>query len=118
MGNNKSLLEPLKWIDNTVSVTSTSKFFSSIHPVVKDLESITETNTDRVKSIRPGDSNSVIIPLNIYKSNSLDTNQNGLNYQYINLNNSTKTTKHVKKIKFFVENESENRPLYLRLNLI
>jgi hypothetical protein len=53
----------------------------------------------------------VIIPLNIYfKSNSLDTNQNGLNYQYINLNNSTKTTKHVKKIKFFVENESENRP--------
>jgi hypothetical protein len=111
MGNNKSLLEPLKWIDNTVSVTSTSKFLSSIHPVVKDLESITETNTDRVKSIRPGDSNSVIIPLNIYfKSNSLDTNQNGLNYQYINLNNSTKTTKHVKKIKFFVENESENRP--------
>jgi hypothetical protein len=101
MGNNKSLLEPLKWIDNTVSVTSTSKFLSSIHPVVKDLESITETNTDRVKSIRPGDSNSVIIPLNIYfKSNSLDTTQNGLNYQYINLNNSTKTTKHVKKIKF------------------
>jgi hypothetical protein len=62
MGNNKSLLEPLKWIDNTVSVTSTSNL-SSIHPVVKDLESITETNTDRVKSIRPGDSNSVIIPL-------------------------------------------------------
>jgi hypothetical protein len=111
MGNNKSLLEPLKWIDNTVSVTSTNKFLSSIHPVIKDLESITETNTDKIKSIKPGDSNSVIIPLNIYfKSNSLDTNQNGLNYQYINLNNSTKTTKHVKKIKFFVENESENRP--------
>lgn len=111
IGNNKSLLDPLKWIDNTVSVTSTTKFLSSIHPVVKDLESITETNSDRVKSIQPGDSNSIIIPLNIYfKTNSLDTNQNGLNYQYINLNNSTKTTKHVKKIKFFVENESENRP--------
>jgi hypothetical protein len=39
MGN-KSLLVS-KWIDNTVSVTSTSKFLSSIHPVVKDLESIT-----------------------------------------------------------------------------
>ena len=42
--------------------------------------------------------------------NSLDTNQTGLNYQYINLNNSQKTSKHIKKVKFFLENESENRP--------
>jgi hypothetical protein len=33
-------MEPLKWIDNTVSVTSTSKFLSSIHPVVKDLNQL------------------------------------------------------------------------------
>ena len=42
--------------------------------------------------------------------NSLDSNQNGLNYKYINLNSSRKTVKHVKKIKFFLENEAENRP--------
>ena len=70
-----------------------------------------ETNSDKVKTINAGDDNSTIIPINIYfKINSLDSNQNGINYKYINLNSSTKTVKHVKKIKFFLENEAENRP--------
>ena len=47
--------------------------------------------------------------------NALDTNQSGLNYQYVNLNNSNKTVKHIKKIKFFLENESENRPFTFSL---
>jgi hypothetical protein len=47
--------------------------------------------------------------------NALDTNQQGLNYQYVNLNNSNKTIKHIKKIKFFLENESENRPFTFSL---
>ena len=111
VGNNKSLLDSSKWIDNNVSVSSTTKLLTTIHPVVQNLESIQETNTDKVKTINPGDSNSVIIPLNIYfKMNSLDSNQSGLNYKYINLNLSRQTVKHVKKIKFFLENESENRP--------
>jgi len=42
--------------------------------------------------------------------NSLDTSQTGLNYQYIVLNNFTKSLKHIKKVKFLLENESENRP--------
>ena len=42
--------------------------------------------------------------------NSLDNNQSGLNYEYIDLNKTQKTVKHVKKIKFFLENEAENRP--------
>ena len=75
------------------------------------METIVETNSDKVKTINAGDSNSTIIPINIYfKMNSLDSNQNGLNYKYINLNSSRKTVKHVKKIKFFLENEAENRP--------
>mgnify|MGYP000105755073 CR=1 FL=1 len=37
-------------------------------------------------------------------------NQNGLNYQYVNLNRQNQTIKHIKKVRFFVENESENRP--------
>ena len=111
LGNNKSLLDPSKWIDNSVSVSSTTKLLTTIHPVVQNLESIVETNTDKVKTINAGDANSTIIPLNIYfKMNSLDNNQAGLNYKYVNLNLSKNTVKHIKKIKFFLENESENRP--------
>ena len=109
--NNKSLLETTKWIDNNVSVSSTTKLLTTIHPVVGSLEELVETNSDKIKSIDPGDNNSIIIPINIYfKLNSLDFNQTGLNYQYVNFNNSRETVKHVKKIKFFLENESENRP--------
>lgn len=116
VGNNKSLLDPSKWNDNVVSVSSTTKFLSTIHPVVKDLENIQELNSDKVKTINPGTNNSIIVPINIYfKMNGLDTNQNGLNYQYVDLNNSNKTTKHVKKVKFFLENEAENRPFEFTL---
>lgn len=116
IGNNLSLLEPMKWIDNSTSVSSTTKLLTSIHPVAQDLEKITETNSDKVKTIGFGDQNDIIIPINIYfKMNALDTNQQGLNYQYISLNNSLKTVKHIKKIKFFFENESENRPFTFSL---
>ena len=42
--------------------------------------------------------------------NSLDSTQSGNNYEYINLNFQKKTVRHIKKVKFFLENESENRP--------
>lgn len=111
IGNNTSILDPSKWIDETLTVESTNKLLTTIHPVVKDLETLVENNTDKVKILRPGDNNSIIIPINIYfKLNSLDTNQTGLDYQYIDLNNSTNDLKHVKKIKFIMENEADNRP--------
>ena len=110
VGNNKSILDNSKWIDTSVSVNSTTKLLTSVHPVVKKLEDIVETNTDQIKSVNPGDGNSIIIPLNIYfKMNALDNNQPGLNYQYINLNRSKNTVKHVKKVKFALENESDNK---------
>jgi len=111
VGNNKSLLDPSKWIDTNVSVSSTAKLLTTIHPVVHNLETIVETNSDKIKTIDTGDANSTVIPLNIYfKMNSLDNNQSGLNYKYINLNSSRQTVQHVKKVKFFLENEVENRP--------
>ena len=111
VGSNKSLLDSSKWIDTNVSVSSTTKLLTSIHPIVNNLETIVETNSDKVKTINSGDNNSTIIPINIYfKMNSLDSNQNGLNYKYINLNSSKSTVRHIKKVKFFLENESENRP--------
>ena len=111
VGNNKSLLEPTKWIDSNTSVASTTKLLTTIHPVVQDLENITETNSDKVKVVNGGDDKSIVIPINIYfKMNSLDSSQSGNNYEYINLNFQKKTVKHIKKVKFFLENEAENRP--------
>lgn len=116
VGNNKSLLDPEKWVDKTVSVASTNKLLTTIHPVVKDLETIVETNSEKIKSVSGGDQNSVIIPINIYfKMNALDSNQKGNNYQYITLNNTQKTTKHIKKLKFLLENEADNRPFTFTL---
>jgi hypothetical protein len=114
LSNNKSLLEPSKWTDTTTSVASTTKLLTTIHPVVPDLEKITETNSQKTKVLNAGQNNDIIIPINIYfKMNSLDSNQSGLNYEFINLNtklkSNPKTTKHVKKLKFYLENESENR---------
>jgi hypothetical protein len=116
VGNNKSVLDVSKWIDTTVSASSTNKLLTTIHPVVKSLETIIETNTDKVRTVNPGDQNSITVPLNIYfKVNALDTNQRGLNYRYVDFNNSQQTVKHIKKIKFFLENESENRPFTFTL---
>ena len=111
VGNNKSLLDPSKWVDTNISISSTTKLLTTIHPVVPNLETIVQTNSEKVKNIDTGDANSTVIPLNIYfKMNSLDNNQPGLNYKYININSSRQTVTHIKKIKFFLENESENRP--------
>ena len=111
VGNNKSVLENSKWLDTNVTVSSTTKLLTTIHPVTKDLDDLAETNSDKIYTLKSGESSSIIVPLNIYfKLNSLDSNQNGLNYKYVNFNNSKDTVKHIKKVKFALENEAENRP--------
>lgn len=111
IGNNKSILDNSKWLDTNVTVSSTTKLLTTIHPVVKDLEDIVETNSDKVYTMNTGDSNATIVPLNIYfKLNALDNNQNGLNYKYVDFNNSKETVKHIKKVKFSLENEAESKP--------
>lgn len=109
VGSNKSLLEKGKWIDETTSVASTNKLLTTIHPVIQNLEKLVETNSDKIKYLNAGES--IIVPIHIYfKLNSLDSNQNGLNYKYVDFNNSSTTIKHIKKVKFLIENESENKP--------
>lgn len=112
VGSNNSLLEMQKWSDTAISVASNNKLLTSVHPVVPDLNKLTELNTEKVRSVSPGANNDIIIPINIYfKMNALDPNTGtGNNYQYINLNNTQTTIKHIKKVKFMLENESENRP--------
>lgn len=111
IGNNNSLLDPAKWIDTNVSVASTTKLLTSVHPQIQGFDKIQETNFEKTKSISGGEQNDIDIPINIYfKMNSLDPSTSGLNYQYVNLNGSTTTVRHIKKLKFLLENEVDNRP--------
>jgi len=114
VSSNSSLLDNNKWIDDVVSVGSTTKFLTSIHPVIRELDDIVETNQDKVKSYDGG--GELVVPINIYfKMNALDNTQTGLNYEYVNLNKTTQTVKHIKKLKFLLENESENKPFVFTL---
>lgn len=109
---NNSLLETEKWVDTSVSVASNTKLLTTIHPVIQSLDDIVEKNTDRVRVIQPGEDNGLVIPINIYfKMNSIDPDSGtGNNFEYINLNKNKKTVKHIKKVKFLLENEADNRP--------
>ena len=70
-----------------------------------------ESNSEKVKSVGSDEIDDVNIPINIYfKMNSLDNSKDGLNYKYINLNSVKKTVQHTKKVRFLLEDESENRP--------
>jgi hypothetical protein len=109
VSSNNSLLDTSKWVDISESVGSTDKLLSTVHPVVNDLENLTETNDEKVKNI--SGSSEIIVPIHIYfKMNSLSNTKTGKNYEYIDLNKTKKTVKHIKKIKFFIEDENQNRP--------
>ena len=119
VGNNNSLLDVSKWIDDTVSVSSTTKLLTSVHPSVPKLEDIVETNADKNRALDGGTSNDINVPINIYfKMNALDPSQTGLNYQYVNLNSATKTIRHTKKIKFLLETDVDNRPFVFTIKFV
>ena len=99
-----------------VSVSSTTKLLTSIHPQIQNLDKIQETNADKIRTINGGQQNDIDIPINIYfKMNALDNTQTGVNYEYVNLNKQTQTVKHIKKLKFFLENEADNKPFVFTL---
>jgi hypothetical protein len=111
VGNNLSLFDKSKWIDNFPSVSSTTNLLTTIHPRIPSLENIQETNSDKIRFIDGSSSDDIDIPVNIYfKMNSLDSSKPGLNYEYVNLNGIQTSVKHVKKVKFLLENESDNKP--------
>ena len=106
---NSSLMEMSKWSDKKVTVASNNKLLTTVHPATQSLEYLTEKNQDLTRTLKAQDS--IIIPLNIYfKMNSIDpTKGDGLNYDYINLNNYTTSVSHVKRVKFYLENKAENK---------
>lgn len=111
VSSNNSLLDSTKWIDPVVSVGSTTKLLSTVHPVTPDLQNLVETNEDKIRSVKGGDENAIIVPIHIYfKMNALDNTQSGKDYEYIDLNKVSQTVKHIKKLRFFVEDENQNRP--------
>ena len=119
VGNNNSLLDVSKWIDNTVSVSSTTKLLSSVHPSVPKLEDMVETNANKNRALVGGAQNDINIPLNIFfKMNALDPSQSGLNYQYIDLNSAKTTIRHTKKIKFLLETDADNRPFVFTVKFV
>lgn len=121
VSSNNSLSDVSKWIDPVSSESSTNKLLSTVHPVIDSFESIVEGNEDKVKVIsssRPTGTSiqysEINIPIRIYfKMNAL--NENTKNGSYVDLENSQSTIQHVKKLKFFIENENENRPFVFTL---
>jgi len=119
VGNNNSLLDISKWIDDTVSVSSTTKLLTTIHPSIDRLENIVETNSSKNHELSGGSQNDINIPINIYfKMNALDPSQSGLNYQYINLNSVNTTIRHTKKVKFLLETDVDNRPFVFSVKFV
>jgi len=47
--------------------------------------------------------------------NSVDPTQTDSNYNYVDLNGNNVYVRHVKKLKFLLENEAENRPFIFTL---
>jgi hypothetical protein len=117
--NNLSLLDPSKWISTAEDVQSTTKLLTTVHAQVPNLENIQETNADRVRYIDSGEENNINIPLKIYfKMNATDNSKPGVNYEYINLNGISTTTKHIKKVKFLLDNENDNQPFIFSITFI
>jgi hypothetical protein len=119
IGNNNSLLDASKWIDKKPTVASTTKLLTTIHPQIQNLDKIIETNVDKVRSLVGGAENDIDVPINIYfKMNSMDPALDGLNNNYVNLNSVKNTVTHVKKLKFFLENEEQNKPFIFTIKFI
>lgn len=109
VSGNNSLLDTTKWIDTNESVGSTDKLLTTVHPVINDLQNITETNDDKIKTLAGNEE--FIVPINIYfKMNALNNTKTGKNYEYVDFNRTKNTVVHTKKLKFFIEDENQNRP--------
>jgi len=106
--NNIYLTEYSKWIDSNSGSDSSTKLLTTVHPVCKKLEDLVETNTDLIKYVKYGDTNSISIPIRIYfKVNALDNTGDD---NTVDLNNYAKNNVHIKKIKFFLETEFDRQP--------
>ena len=112
VGDNNSIFDPQKWIDQTETISSETKLLTTCHPMTPRLEDLVESNAKKIKEVTSTSSDWINISLPIYfKLNSLDNvTKTGENYEWINLNNSTRTVKHTKKIKLFIETNQDTRP--------
>ena len=112
VSSNNSLTDTSKWVDTISSVSSETKLLTTIHPVIDTLETLVEDNEDKIKTMNGN--TEFIVPIAIYfKMNSLDYTKKG--NDVVDLNKITTTTTHVKKLKFFLEDENKNRPFIFTL---
>ena len=112
VSSNNSLTDTSKWIDTISSVSSETKLLTTIHPVIDTLQTLVEDNEDKVKTMNGN--TEFTVPIGIYfKMNSLDDTKKG--NEVVDLNKVTTSTTHVKKLKFFLEDENKNRPFIFTL---
>lgn len=106
---NNSLIDYEKWSEKTPSIVSNNKLLTTIHPVVQNLEYLIDRSSEMNKIVKPQDY--ITIPINIYfKMNSINPDSgDGANYDYVNLNSLTTSVRHVKRVKFYLENKAENK---------
>jgi hypothetical protein len=101
-------MDDQKWIDTTKSVSSNNKLLSTIHPSVKELTDIVDSNSAMVHNLTGGDANSINIPLYVYfKMNANDTSLPTINNAYIVLNGVTDNVRHTKELKFLLATSTQ-----------
>jgi hypothetical protein len=122
VSSNESLRDSSKWIDVEQSESSNSKLLTTIHPVVESLDRLVEDNDDKVKTLAESTTSGsgavryseIDIPIKIYfKINAL--NETTIPGSYVDFDNLQSTIQHTKKLKFFLEDENQNRPFVFTL---
>jgi hypothetical protein len=122
VSSNESLRDSSKWIDVEQSECSNSKLLTTIHPVVESLDRLVEDNDDKVKTLAESTTSGsgavryseIDIPIKIYfKINAL--NETTIPGSYVDFDNLQSTIQHTKKLKFFLEDENQNRPFVFTL---
>lgn len=117
--DNNSLLDSSKWIDDRQNSTSANKFLTSIHPVTSGLNQLVENNTERVHYITSESSDDINVPINIYfKLNALDNRKTGKNHAFVQFTKNTKPVTHIKKLRVFLETESDSKPFIFDLKFV
>jgi hypothetical protein len=117
-----SLTDSAKWIDTEESESSNSKLLTTIHPVTDSLDSLVEDNDDKIRTLSESKTSATgavrysefEVPIKIYfKVNAL--NETKAKNSIVNFDNIQTSVQHVKKLKFFLEDENQNRPFIFTL---
>jgi hypothetical protein len=117
IGNNLKITENSKWIDTDGQSESRQKLLTTVLPVTTSLNNIRELNQSKSRSLNAGDD--IAIPVKIFfKLNALDNSANGEGFKYVDLSESKTSVKHIKSVKFMLQNQSDQTPFKFTVTFI